>query len=31
MNNATEASDVDLIIVTKNGTLWRCRLLVYAY
>lgn len=29
MENATDVSDIDLLIVTKKGTLWTTRLLVY--
>ena len=29
MNNASENSDIDLLVIAKRGTLWQTRLLVY--
>jgi hypothetical protein len=29
MNNSSEKSDIDLMIITKNGTLWTTRIFVY--
>jgi len=31
MNNAGDKSDIDLMIITKNGTLWTTRLFVYLF